>query len=302
MTGKIIVSLDCEGKWGMADVINSSHNAITQERLRSTYNDLLKLFSEYNVKATFAFVGAFTLRENERSRYLHDEINSTYNGKNWFKNYLLFAKENNSDGWFCPEAWDMVAESGHELASHGFSHIPYNEGNANITDLKEDIEKAVQLSNEKGHSLKTFVYPRNQVGHQKLLEANGFLGYRECLKSTKHSRFLSELNIFARSEGHLEPCHGLTRIPSGHVFNRRSGARGKIPMTITTNRWKSILLDAIQRNQVAHLWLHPHNLITSPSTMLVLRDVIKFIGQQQHAGKITSFTQLEYTKDRNHII
>jgi hypothetical protein len=65
-----ILSLDCEGKWGVADHISDHHtHYFTGANLRRAYADLLALFEKWEVSATFAFVMAFTLAEEELASY-----------------------------------------------------------------------------------------------------------------------------------------------------------------------------------------------------------------------------------------
>ena len=59
-SGQFVVSLDCEGKFGMADKISDFHNRhLTDQNLRKVYSGLVELFDRYEIRATFAFVGAF---------------------------------------------------------------------------------------------------------------------------------------------------------------------------------------------------------------------------------------------------
>jgi hypothetical protein len=65
-----VLSLDCEGKWGLADQISDHHvRYFTSENLRRAYGDPLALFEKWEVPATFAFVMAFTLAKEELGRY-----------------------------------------------------------------------------------------------------------------------------------------------------------------------------------------------------------------------------------------
>ena len=62
MTGKCIISFDCESKWGMADNLSSVHDEmLTNENLIKIYQELIQLLDAYNMPATFGFVGALTM-------------------------------------------------------------------------------------------------------------------------------------------------------------------------------------------------------------------------------------------------
>ena len=66
MPGTFIISLDCEGKWGIADRDNRIESGfITRSALIRAYESLLRVLSVYEASATFAFVMALTLTKNE---------------------------------------------------------------------------------------------------------------------------------------------------------------------------------------------------------------------------------------------
>ena len=58
----------------------------------------------------------------------------------------------------------------------------------------------------------------------------------------------------------------LIAIPPGYFFNWRFGARRRVPREVTVARWSNLLRRTAREGGVAHLWLHPHNLITAPDT------------------------------------
>ncbi len=51
---QLIISLDCEGKWGMADHITDHHRrCFTNANLDRAYQVTLTLFDKWDVEATF---------------------------------------------------------------------------------------------------------------------------------------------------------------------------------------------------------------------------------------------------------
>ena len=60
MPATFILSLDCEGKWGVADHLDAqTHRSLADARLRAAYRDILAALDRYDIAATFAFVGLF---------------------------------------------------------------------------------------------------------------------------------------------------------------------------------------------------------------------------------------------------
>ena len=60
MAARFILSLDCEGKWGVADTLTPfEHATLSNARLIEAYGQILALLDEFDIPATFAFVGLY---------------------------------------------------------------------------------------------------------------------------------------------------------------------------------------------------------------------------------------------------
>src|SRR6266481_4493553 len=103
LPASFILSLDCEGKWGMADAITDHHRKhFLNDRIRKTYRDLVDLFAALDLSATFAFVGAFTLSAEQ----YQDQIAGTECSpvaKAWLRQSEHDLHDRNYEGWFVPE-------------------------------------------------------------------------------------------------------------------------------------------------------------------------------------------------------
>ena len=79
-----IISFDCEGKWGMIDNLSEQNsNLLTNERLNDTYSNIIDIMKIFDIKGTFAFVGAFTMTKEEFINWNH-----FFNNKSWLKRFL----------------------------------------------------------------------------------------------------------------------------------------------------------------------------------------------------------------------
>lgn len=301
--GTFIISLDCEGKWGVAEKVYDHHRrTLTNENLELAYRKILKLFSEYDTTATFAFVLAFTMETNDWLRFKDRFRDLQMFGSNRLRYFREAEARKDFDGWFCPQALDLTLESGgHEIACHGFSHLQMQETNLDRESAEHEIATACEIAEHKGIELETFVYPRNLVGHTDVLRKAGFAGYRER-KVTMQGQFgrlqslLSEWNIAQSAQTRLPSHHGMVRIPPGEFFNWRYGMRKAVPASLTVHRWRSILNSAATQGRVAHLWLHPRNLIDGPGTFGVLKQVISLASKLRDSGKLSIQTQAAYTR------
>jgi hypothetical protein len=295
MTGTMIISLDCEGKWGMADHIGPAHDFITERSLTKAYQDIVRIFGRFEIAATFAFVSAFILDQSQRREFDYYLQDVNYRGENWLRCFRAAEKSGSLDGWFCPQALEIAIEAGHEIASHGFSHLPFDDPTIGISHIERELEGVQRVADEKGLTLTTFVFPRNTVNHIDSLKSAGFLGYRNRLqRSNRLASLACEFNINEPSQKEVQLPGSLISIEPGYFFNWRSGFRKIVPPAITFYRWKSILDDAASSGRVAHLWLHPHNLISAPSTADVLESVLAYAAKLRDSGKLEIKTQHEH--------
>ncbi len=300
MTARFIISFDCEGKWGMADKISAYHQPyFTTSNLVDVYKKLLSLLDQYEMKATFAFVGAFTLSFEEYQSCCHELGDVLIDGKPWLDIFNREIKQSH-EGWFAPHCYEMVKQAGrHEIGSHGFTHLPLDENSISLAAFQHEMNLLKQYARYKNEANLTFIYPRNQIGYTEHLAASGFIGYRNVLKTTRKGptgkifSLLDEMNIFARAD---QPSPGKTPIviPPGRFLNWRSGLRKKIPPGITIKRWEHILRDAIKNDGILHLWSHPHNFITGDNMFVLFEEILKKLADAQKKEEIHNRTQREY--------
>lgn len=303
-TGKFIISLDCEGKWGMADKITPFHNNyITTDNLAKAYRVICDRFDWYSVSATFAFVMAFILDDKGRSNFNDHFCDDLVDGQNWLACFRAAEAAGNLDGWFCPEALDIVRDRGrHEVAAHGFSHLPLSNHLTTRDVVDRELNSCHQVATHLGLKLETFVYPRNDIGHVDALAAAGFQGYRAAPQRVlgvpnRLSSLILETNIFGKAEARIEVhSSGISVIPGGYMVNWQHGPRKIVPGWASSLRWGSILADAANNGKVAHLWLHPHNILTAPDTLERLDDILKEAVYWRDKGKIEIVTQSEFVR------
>ena len=160
-----IISFDCEGKWGVSDRLTSYHDSyITNHNLIIIYQKLVKLLSKYEIIGTFAFVGALTLSEQECSENKDLFSPRLFNGSNWLEPFLNQYNIGNTDGWLCPEIFDIISNASHEIATHGFCHVPFSEGAISLDAIKNELTAINAWRKIKGVRANTLVFPRNIIG------------------------------------------------------------------------------------------------------------------------------------------
>jgi len=300
-----IISLDCEGKWGTVG-LEKIQKKINSHNLNYVYKKINNLLLKYDMPATFAFVMALILSENESRKFDCLTIEEINQNNIYLKEFWKSKKKGNTEGWLEPKIFDeIIKNSNIEIASHGFSHFICDD-RANTLEVEKEFRNSLEVSNIKNLNLKTFVFPENKIGNLNILKKFNFIGYRNTnklkYKNSRVSRFknlFAEFNVFQRLEKEDNKNNSeLISIPSGFFFNSKFGLRNLVPGFITFKRWKSLINDSIEKNKTLHLWFHPHNLISAPNSFFVLENIIKYLSELRKLDKISIITQEQYVKEK----
>ena len=282
--GRFILSLDCEGKWGIADHLKPIDDVqLSGKRLVSAYQDIVDLLDRFEIPATFAVVGLFSLSPDELRMLPHAEIAGRLP-------YTVEAMRRLSgsdfDGWHGEWLRAMLGTA-HEVASHGITHTPFDQ--MTIDDVKFELSL---MSVDRGQ---TFIFPRNKVAHLDLLEQAGFVGYRTAKRSGRVGRYLGELNIFEKAEPVLPVSDfEIAPIAAGHFINWKSGVRAAIPVAVTRKRAAAMLDDAVRTGGVVHYWTHPENIASAPATLDCLSAILQEVKIRRDQGEIRVETQMSH--------
>lgn len=300
MTARFILSLDCEGKWGVADHLGrNEQRSLTDDALRAAYSAILGLLDEYEVPATFAFVGLFG-ESPAGFRTLRAEIDRLA-GKapEYLAPALRDIDDGSREGWHGDWAVDAVGSSrlGHEIALHGVTHLPWAKVGRELA--AEELALFSSLTSAVGRS-RTFIYPRNQVAHVDLLDRIGIEGYRLAPRSRSRAASLaSEFNLLTPPESDPPSAPaGPLPIPAGYFVNWQKSLRRLVPQAVSNARFGAMLRRAQRGSRIVHLWLHPENIATAPATLSLLRKLLRQVARVRDAGQCKVLTQLDYVQRR----
>ena len=305
-----ILSFDCEGKWGMADIIDDKINtSITNQNLTASYKSILTLLDKYQIKGTFAFVAALTMSIDEfkdkRDWFAKSNVMIDKNQK-WLKNFFESAEGNNFNGWFHPSLLDLVINSHtrHEIATHGFTHLPLSENIIDQNCFKHEMDRVQDIMTMKGLNARTIIFPRNLIGYLNLLNDYNIIGYRDRLFKSgsifleKIKNIYHEINIFEKSQlftlNSSQSSVESIKIPSGYFLNYKANIRKYIPYYLSVLRWESIIKDAIKHSGVVHLWTHPHNFILGKSQYKLFEGILKMVKEAVDCDKMKVMSQEEF--------
>lgn len=303
MVPTFIISLDCEGKWGVADHLDDrTRHLFTNDRLTETYCRLVSAFDHYEVPATFAFVAGFCLTVEQVRAHAAWFEPVIYQSRDWLEPFRTDLSAGEIDGWLCPGALRAVTASGaHEIASHGFCHVPLGESDVTSNVFMAELARARAAEALLGIASDTFVYPRNRVGHASLLPEYGFKAYRPLIASdrakgplAKATRFLNEFNPFESLTEHSAPGDPVL-LPPGRFLVHRTRARRWVPSVAVAAKFEIMLDRAIARGRTVHLFSHPHNFITGARQFKILDVVLRAVAKRVRAGELRVMTQSAYS-------
>jgi peptidoglycan/xylan/chitin deacetylase (PgdA/CDA1 family) len=295
-----ILSLDCEGKWGMADSIQPYHEQyFTTANINGAYTQMLAVLEKYKVPASFAFVSAFTQSSQQFKQHKDLFYNTPKTYHAWLKKFYQDMEAAQYEGWFCPSAMKRVIDAGiHEIASHSCFHRAFLEQELTLEEAKYDFQASQELLTVKPN---TFIYPRNLVGFTGLLKKYGYIGYREgkAYKTNIVGRLgnlAAEFNILEKSQTTLaHDANNLAVIPAGFFLNWPQGLRKHVPNSVTQLRWNHILKHAVENNGVVHMWFHPHNFINHPVMVQNFAQIIEKVAQYREQGLLSVMTMQDYS-------
>jgi peptidoglycan/xylan/chitin deacetylase (PgdA/CDA1 family) len=277
MAGLFILSLDTEIAWGT--------NAASLPRYAhcfDTYPDIIRrliaLLDSYEIPATWAVVGQLLLSAD-------DDRASQRKPPHWYHApYLLDALQG--------------AKVKHGIGTHTFSHI-YTEDSTTTADVwQRELDLVAQLHREQGVSLRSIVYPRNQVAYTDTLNKYGIIAYRGVEQNWYGNR-RGAFHLLDRALGLPPPTYNpaalkvadnLVNLPASQFLMAYDGVRGKIPTASRVRQARFGIDKAVKQNQLYHLWFHPFNLGTSDKMFNALEQILQIVARRRDAGQLSVMT------------
>ena len=272
MTAKIVVSLDFELRWGLADVLGEDVTAYRRnlEGVVDVVPRLLELFANRGVEATWAVVGALACQDWDEwlgrtpTSPRYDDATLR-----WRDAYRML--DPNGRLHFAPALVEEIGRTrGQELGSHTFSHIYLREPGITREDVERDTDAVASLFAARfGRRPTSFVFPRNQVGHLSVLRERGIRVWRDtprpffwrATRGNEQSKTMRSLRL-------ADSILPLGKRRSAEQEHRASYfVRVGLPEPLWRAHRARIRSDArhLRSGETLHLWWHPHNLGAAPA-------------------------------------
>lgn len=319
-SGTLLISLDFELFWGVLDCHTYETYGNNVLGGKSAVPELLELFKNHNIHATWATVGMmFADGLNDLYKYLPD--------KNLFPNYenKLLSPYNiiekkgipidEEKFYFCKELIDLIdSYDGQEIGSHTFSHYYAREKGQNIDEFSADIMAAKKIANDKGYEINTLVFPRNQSvdSYENVIKNNDFFAYRGEEEDWIHK---IPINIIKRMFRLVDSYINLTgsatysesSFKKGELHNFR-GSRFLRPYNKTLRfaeplkikRIKGQMKKAAENGEIMHLWWHPHNIgVNTEINLKHIDDILTYYDELKEKYGMKSYNMRELAKEIN---
>jgi peptidoglycan/xylan/chitin deacetylase (PgdA/CDA1 family) len=277
--GIFTISLDFELYWGMLDVCSAEEFSEDLNGTPYAVKEILRLFTQYQVHATWATVGLLFAQDIQEATDYFPEIEPRYQNKQ-LNPYRYLQQNSNLENTyhFAPDLLELIQQTQHqEVASHTFSHYYCLENTPSIEAFKADMQAAIKIAENKGIKLESLVFPRNQWNsdYLSILKQWGISSYRGNEDSWLYQassedniplfkRIIKQFDALINLSGfHTYP---LTQIKQSTPYNipasRQLRSHGKRWSFLNAAKKKRICDEmeyAARQGEIFHLWWHPED-------------------------------------------
>jgi peptidoglycan/xylan/chitin deacetylase (PgdA/CDA1 family) len=308
--GALVISLDFELHWGVRD--SASLDGNERARLLSARRmvpRMLDLFEEFSIHATWATVGLLFAHSRTEVEALKPTRRPTYRDTRLDPyQETLGAGETDDPFHFAPSLIaEIASRPGQEIACHSFSHYYAMEPGQAGEEFEADLRSAVAIAAHSGHSLRSYVFPRNEVNPEYLsiLKRSGILAYRGTEPAKiKQARSFDEQRRPHRRLGrlldtYLDLCGNQT-CPWPRDERLVSVAASRYlrpysPVLQSFEAWRHARIEramkyAAEQGEVFHLWWHPEDFsYHCDENLRFLRSVLStFDSYRVHYGMVSA--------------
>jgi len=303
--GVFTISLDFELIWGTLDLLGVEGFGEQCRIEREVVIDrLLDLFEEFDVSATWCILGHLFLESCEaQDGVKHPELvrpNHSWHPGDWFERDPC--GNIGTDPYFYGA--DLVRKIRdckvyQEIGSHSFSHVIYGDNGCSAEAARTDLAACLESAAKLEVNMRSFVFPRNEIGHLDLVKDAGFDIYRGAEPNWFENssvpqplrRAMRLLDVLRAAEPPVvvpeKDPSGLWNIPGSAMFFPMNGIRRYLPMSRRIKRARKGLNAAVSKRKIFHLWFHPTNMSDETETMFAgLRDILEAADKLRGEGRL----------------
>lgn len=275
--GTFCFSLDVELLWGKKDLDYKSLIPFV-EKEREIITHILKLCKDNKISFTWAIVGR------------------------------LF-QQNDGKLWSGVDIIKKIKKTGlQELASHSFSHSAFGESSFTEEMAQKEIIRCLELARKMNVNLKSFIFPKNSIGHLDVLKKNGFIAFRGkqsniLPEENPLHRALKALDLFTKfSPPVYDECameQGMVNIPASFHFLSNRGLRRFVPRGVRFEKAKKGIDRAIREKKIFHMWTHPLDIVDGNGELFAeLKKIILYVVEKRNKKVLDIKTMGEIAEGR----
>ncbi|MDT0645898.1 polysaccharide deacetylase family protein [Zunongwangia sp. F260] len=285
--GCFVISLDFELLWGVFDLVNHKEKEEYFTNTKKVIPLILDSFAQYQIHATWAIVGMLFNSNweewnNNQPKVVPLYKNSSLSPYDFGNSISTLATE---DFVFAPELIQQIkGTEGQEIGTHTYSHYYCLEQGQTIEQFAADLQKAIDVACEMNINLKSLVFPRNQLREEylKICADMGIENVRSNPSSwywqdTQSSSFLTKIGRsgdayfpFGNKNYPLKELKKKKGIPLEQKAGRflRPVEGNSFLRKLKLKRIMREMTMAAKKNEIYHLWWHPHNFGDHPTESL----------------------------------
>lgn len=258
MSGRLVISIDTELAWGYHDLNQFGHLSASGIPEREALDEVLNLFENYDISATWAVVG----------HLFHESCDGVHEGsEGWFDNDPGTSVDADPL-WYGPDIVDSVLNTpGQELGFHSYSHVVFDQ--VTRETARREFTRCKQLANDVGIQNPVFVFPRNRIGYLQELRDAGFAAYRETIDAwyqfdrrlprmtALYLDYLLGMTVETFNEP-IRHANGLVKVPGSLPLNRLDSPLFRYAgiSDARKRRLLSGIKRAADRDETFHIWTH----------------------------------------------
>lgn len=301
---RFVVSIDLEMSWGTVHH-GRPHDPQPFVMEREIVSDVLAAMEKYDISATWAIVGHLFLAEcSAVDGTKHPEVVSPrypWHAADWYDLDPCRSVEE-SPTWYGPDLVEAIraCPTHQEIGSHSFGHLIVGEEGCTAEAFRTDLAACHAVAREVGEDLRSFVFPRNSIGHLDVLRDSGFVAFRGApparfpdLPPWRRKAWSAVDRVRPLASSAVWPTReaGMANIPHTYMFNPDS----KTARQVGTRAWSMLirrrLRHAVATSSLFHLWFHTHNLAPERARARRGMDAL-FAEARRHidAGRLENLT------------
>lgn len=321
--GAFIISLDYELMWGCLewstpDSYGKTHVAQVPEVIEK----MLSLLEKYEVKATFAIVGMIMLaNKREAIDCLPKSLPSYVNQKcsPYTSDYIKMISAQDELLYFSPQTVELLKNNSFvEIGTHTYCHYYCDEQGQTIEQFEADLKKAIEVAHKNDCSIKSIVFPKNQVSEEylKVCAKNGLICYRgnakhffnrpksrlEVLKNRIARLLDTYLKLSKPSSipyADIEQVHGMVNVQASRML-RPYSSKLAFGEPLKVKRICDEITYAAQNGELYHLWWHPHNFGNNVDKNMEMFEKILQVYKKCHDQYgMQSYSMLDFANQIN---